>query len=69
MDKDLADMTESDMQAELIMLREARAAGVDAETYRAILALGAMLHEPHSKEQRRRAIELYYVVMDKIMRR
>jgi hypothetical protein len=69
MDKDLADMTESDMQAELMMLREARAAGVDAETYRAILALGNMMHEPHSKEQRRRMIELYYLVIDKITRR
>jgi uncharacterized protein YoaH (UPF0181 family) len=69
MDDDLANMTSAEMQAEIVRLRDMRAAGVDDGTYRAILALGAMLHEPHSKEQRRRAIELYYVVMDKITRR
>ena len=69
MDDDLADMTEADMRAEIMALRDARAAGVEVETYRAILALGEMMHEPHSKEQRRRMIEMYYLVIDKITRR
>jgi hypothetical protein len=69
MDDDIDSMTPDDLRAEVVRLRDAKAAGVSDKTYRAILALGEMLHQDASKEQRRRSIELYYVIFDGITRR
>jgi len=62
----LDEMTAEQMRDEIVALRTANHAGLDVEAYKAIIALGEALHAPLSSEQRERAIEAFYVVMDMV---